>query len=62
MESLLNTLREKKEELVDGNMASMKGAFDSSLAQVSETSADVLTQAKEQYEDKMGIAKVSDSY
>lgn len=57
MESLLNTLREKKEELVDGNLASVMGAFDSSLAKVSETSADVLTQAKEQYEDKMGTAK-----
>uniref|UniRef100_A0A7S0MSN7 Uncharacterized protein n=1 Tax=Pyramimonas obovata TaxID=1411642 RepID=A0A7S0MSN7_9CHLO len=57
MESLLKTLQEKKEEFVDGNIASVVGAFDSTIAKASEASADVLTQAKEQYEDKMGTAK-----
>eukprot|EP00959_Pyramimonas_sp_CCMP1952_P046880 979038-Pyramimonas_sp.AAC.3 len=59
MESLLNTLKEKKAELVDGNIASVKTAFDSSIAKASEATADALTQAKEQYEDKLGTAKES---
>jgi hypothetical protein len=60
MESLFANLKEKKKEYVDGNVAALRSTIDSSVAEASVVSTDALSQAMEQYEDKLGTAKVGD--